>query len=619
MGDQANGFSSVGANRRLAAATAALLWFTVTAAAAQDTPPPSCEGLQVVRSTNALALLLLPSTRLEAIIVEPTGRRLHIVGSAEPDEPEDKPEPVFLDCDAATARAILESHKIRIPGVTNSNGTATGASTPPAAAGRGIAAQAVGGPVVVGQVDRGPFTPYHAFRWTLAGGAIDLGTLDQPNNTSRSSRATGVSHDGAVVVGYSQVDAGVTEHAFRWTEGSGMVDLGAPAGASHDSRAFAVNGDGSVVVGEAMFADAAAFTGFRRGAFRWTAGGGFQNLGAIEPGFFSRANAVTADGQTIVGEGGVQVTVGTSSANGSRAFRWTSTSGLSVLGTLPGHRFATARGVSDNGAIVVGTSSSDTETAAFRWTQATGMQDLKAALVAMGADLTGIQLLTAVSVSRDGQWIAGEMRTPSTPVGETVAYLAQLCDAAVSAPCVVITPPAPSFSLAVTGNASVSVAAGQNVSTALSVTPSHGFNQAVAFSCSNLPALASCSFAPASVTPSGGAISTTLTLTTTRAITASGAVGSQQLTGLAMAGALGMLVMLFGTRRQASRRVKWTRAAAAAGVVALGSCGGDASGPDGEEQPGTPPGTYQVTVIASGGSGASAVQRTTTVTLVVTE
>ncbi|HEX9786293.1 MAG TPA: hypothetical protein VGA56_26645, partial [Opitutaceae bacterium] len=107
---------------------------------------------------------------------------------------------------------------------------------------------------IVGYIDNGAFTPYYAFRWTEASGIVDLGTLDLPNNANRSSFAHDVSNDGAVVACYSST-SGVFEHVFCWTEADGMVDLGTGFGTGIDqgSRAFGVSGDGSMVVGENAF------------------------------------------------------------------------------------------------------------------------------------------------------------------------------------------------------------------------------------------------------------------------------------------------------------------------------------------------------------------------------
>jgi probable HAF family extracellular repeat protein len=117
---------------------------------------------------------------------------------------------------------------------------------------------------------------------------------------------TSTDSTGAVVVGYSQIGARTTQHAFRWTS-AGMTDLGSPAGPTRDSRALDVSPSGTVIVGDATLPDQSAFTGFRSGAFRWTAAQGFQDLGALAPGFPSIATAVSADGAVVVDQGGIAV------------------------------------------------------------------------------------------------------------------------------------------------------------------------------------------------------------------------------------------------------------------------------------------------------------------------
>ena len=77
----------------------------------------------------------------------------------------------------------------------------------------------------------------------------------------------------------------------------------------------------------------------------------------------------------------------------------------------------------------------------------------------------------------------------------------------------------PDFTIACSP-ASVSVAQGANVSTTCTVTSQNGFNAATSLSCSGLPAGASCSFSPASVTPpANGSASSTVTISATAAAT----------------------------------------------------------------------------------------------------
>ena len=176
------------------------------------------------------------------------------------------------------------------------------------------------GSCAVGHQDAGPSTPFHAFRWTEASGPVDLGTLNPANDVTLSSFATDTDRSCSVVVGFSDDAAGLVQHAFLWTAAAGMTDLGAPGGPSRASRALGTNADGSVVVGDGEFADASAAGGFRRSAFRWTGPAGFQDVGVLEPGSFSLATAVSADGSVVVGQGGVTISAGASTISGSSAF-----------------------------------------------------------------------------------------------------------------------------------------------------------------------------------------------------------------------------------------------------------------------------------------------------------
>jgi hypothetical protein len=68
--------------------------------------------------------------------------------------------------------------------------------------------------------------------------------------------------------------------------------------------------------------------------------------------------------------------------------------------------------------------------------------------------------------------------------------------------------------------AALTISSAQAGTATLSVTPQGGFASAVSFSCSGLPSGATCSFSPATVTPSGGVASTTLTVSTSSAVSA---------------------------------------------------------------------------------------------------
>jgi probable HAF family extracellular repeat protein len=117
------------------------------------------------------------------------------------------------------------------------------------------------------------------------------------------SHASAVSTDGSVIGGSYINSTGV--RAFRWTEGGGFLDLGTLGG--NLSEAKGISGDGTIIVGSATSA-----SGYF--AFRWTAESGMQSLGLMAGGSFSSATAISADGQVTVGFGGIGLPDGTTGA-----------------------------------------------------------------------------------------------------------------------------------------------------------------------------------------------------------------------------------------------------------------------------------------------------------------
>ncbi|MCC6318603.1 MAG: hypothetical protein IT361_13050 [Gemmatimonadaceae bacterium] len=541
-------------------------------------------------------------------------------------------QPHLGKCDPVTDRSLYEIEQLLTPNQASVSGgaMAIGGGSTGSAGSAAFGSSRAADDVVVGFADRGDFTPFHAFRWTRAGGLVDLGTLDPSNNASRTSMATATSADGSVVVGVSQVGSGATQHAFRWTA-AGMVAMAPPAGAGRDSRATGISAAGDVIVGDATFADPQSFTGFRSGAFRWTAAGGFQNLGALAPGYFSIATRVSADGSTIVGQGGVEVRVGNSSTNGSRAFRWTSSGGMQAIGPLAGHTHAVATGVSDNGKVVVGISSAGPLSfnpvqrygagTAFIWTESASIRELRQVLIDQGFRMTGVSLVTASAISQDGQYIVGDGIGPRTPSGETRPYLVKLCDTTNQVPCTPLRP-APAvadFTFTTSSPVATSVAAGQSVTASLTVTPSGGFTQAVSFACAGLPPTTACAFAPPTVTPNGAALSTTLTITTTAPTRGSSGMITTW-TGTEGDSIVLVVVLLSGVVMFARSRCRGLAVAAVA-MGLLASCGG--GGESNTTAPpvltgGTAAGTYPIVVTAASGSGATSLSKTLTITLTVT-
>jgi hypothetical protein len=183
--------------------------------------------------------------------------------------------------------------------------------------------------------------------------------------------------------------------------------------------------------------------------------------------------------------------------------------------------------------------------------------------------------------------------------------------------------PAGSFTLS-SNPGTISVTAGASGNTTLTVTPSNGFNQAVSFACTGLPSEATCSFSPTTVTPSGAAATTTVTITTTGSTSAANHLpsspGQRSHLMLGLAGLFGFVLCGSALRKRGSRLRAFLLAFIAA-VLTLGAmqgCGGGSSGGSTPPaNPGTPTGTYSITVTGTSGSGTSALTGTAAVSLTV--
>jgi probable HAF family extracellular repeat protein len=124
----------------------------------------------------------------------------------------------------------------------------------------------------------------HAFFYSDATGMIDMGTLG-----GGSSTPTAINSQGQVI-GYSTTiaqDSG-TMHGFTWTQADGLIDLTLGGNASF---ALDVNASGQVV--------GSARTAAGRGrAFSWTRSGGIVDLGTLG-GSWSSAASINKDGAFV--------------------------------------------------------------------------------------------------------------------------------------------------------------------------------------------------------------------------------------------------------------------------------------------------------------------------------
>lgn len=245
--------------------------------------------------------------------------------------------------------------------------------------------------------------------WQRDTGWVDLGHPAEGCVLDASwGSAWSVSGDGSVVVGLAWYCPGA--EGFRWTKQDGMVGLGYPIGAS--SRATAISADGSMIVG--FYED--PVQGFRR-PVRWISGSTDLFLGRDVPG---EAIAVSSNGSRIVGQ------AADSTGNG-RAFYYSARSGLVPMGVLSGNTTdqSVATGVADNG-VAIG-ASIDTFTflsQPFLWSFKTGMHPLQSALTRNGAIIPqGVTLTNVLAISADGSTIVGLWLDAKFNQGPFIAHI----------------------------------------------------------------------------------------------------------------------------------------------------------------------------------------------------
>ena len=148
------------------------------------------------------------------------------------------------------------------------------------------------------------------------------------------------------------------------------------------------------------------------------------------------------------------------------------------------------------------------------------------------------------------------------------------------------------------------VIAGSSATFALTVTPQGGFANPVVLSCSGLPLFSACSFSPPTVTPNGGAATSTMTITTTAHTTKTamqsnpwGGAGSvfAAATGFSF---LGMAIGGGTTGKKRLRRYCLRLLVILGLVVAIVGCG---STPTPDPTTGTPAGMSNVVVTSTSG------------------
>ena len=133
------------------------------------------------------------------------------------------------------------------------------------------------------------------------------------------------------------------------------------------------------------------------------------DLGVLSGGSESFAKGVSADGAVVVGYG--------DSTAGERAFRWTSAGGMTDLGTLSGGSESYAYGVSADGSVVVGESDSINGYRPFIYTHNV-MLDVQDWLGSVG----GVNSLLSSSLELSRSFMEGAHHRPLAELGRGRSY-----------------------------------------------------------------------------------------------------------------------------------------------------------------------------------------------------
>jgi probable HAF family extracellular repeat protein len=236
--------------------------------------------------------------------------------------------------------------------------------------------------VVTGNSDGVPLFPPRAFRWSLATGIEDLGSLTP--DFAHSSFGSALNEAG-VIAGESDTPD-YHRHAFTWTRTGGLVDIEPLT--TYDSLVVAVGAKGEVAgnyVGPA--------SGFLYHPFLWTTATGLVDLGTLG-GTEAFVLSMTPD---------LQIAGLIDTPDGyQRAMSWTRAAGMRNLGTLGGLS-SRAIDINTRGQIVGYSLNGVGDSRGFVWTAKAGMVDLNSRLRAAPP---GLVVDDALSINDSGAIVA---------------------------------------------------------------------------------------------------------------------------------------------------------------------------------------------------------------------
>jgi hypothetical protein len=299
-------------------------------------------------------------------------------------------------------------------------------------------------------------------------------------------------------------------------------------------------------------------------------------------------------------------------ANGTAALQtsFVNAGSYTVTATYSGDTNNTAS-TSTAAAVTIMPAASSTTLVAPSGGNVNGQITLKASV--SGDSPTGSVSFSAGSTSLGRATLTGGVATLQTTFAAagsysvTAAYPGDPNNAASTSNAATIVIAAPDFTVSATPTTGT-ITPGQTATFALTISPVGGYTGTVNFSCGTLPSLAACSFSLPSVTPSGGSPASTTMTVTTAASTAMLNPGQRSgrpwlpAGGLALTAALGLAFKPKKISRwhRSLRGLCWVLLMASLSFSLFGCGDGGSRTPS---NPGTPAGSYTISVNVSGSAG----------------
>jgi hypothetical protein len=247
--------------------------------------------------------------------------------------------------------------------------------------------------------------------WTLGSGWQELMPPIPPDGGSTDGSygsVWGLSGDGQIVVGLYWRQGFGSAHASKWTQATGVVDLGGQV-SNHSSRANGVNYDGSVIAGW-----------IETPTGPWRPAAWVNGACVLLTDYVGTSIAGTGEARVVSRSGNYIAGFSSDPANQQRsACLWKRTAGVFgptqylgfIDGSEPGYGKTIPYGVSDDGSMVVGyaTYAGDPfDVAGWVWTQQTGVIDAATWLANNGVFLDpNFQITQLSAITPDGSKIFG--------------------------------------------------------------------------------------------------------------------------------------------------------------------------------------------------------------------